>query len=406
MQRRFAFALVPLLALALAMSLGQTPDLTYLATFLGGGQSPRTTATVTGAAPDATATAARPSPTPTTIPTATAVPTPVPTPTATPTPRPLGSAWGQIRPNTLGKIMILEYHLIGPEEERWTRSYDNFWQDLELLYSRGYRPINARDLVENNSDVPAGTSPVVLTFDDSSPRQARFLKDAAGRWQSDPQSALGILERFHALHPDWALKGTFFVLPGADPPHDLFGQDEATQAKLRYLVDQGFELGNHTFWHMRLDQLQSKAEVDEQLGKAVQAVQRLVPGYDLKVLALPLGMDPRVPTWHHAGTYEDVKYRNEAIFLATGGPAASPYSQEFDRYAIPRIQATSFELDWRDAYLDYFDRHPAERYVSAGDPRLVVFPRQLSEQLRAQPEAQKVLLTEAVSRDYEAYRLP
>jgi hypothetical protein len=157
---------------------------------------------------------------------------------------------------------------------------------------------------------------------------------------------------------------------------------------------------------MRLDLLKSKAEVDEQLGKAVQAVQRLVPGYDLRTLALPLGMDPRDPSWHLAGRYEGVRYQNLGVFLATGGPTASPYSLDFDRYAIPRIQATSFELDWRDAYLDYFDRHPTGRYVSAGDPKLIVFPRAAGDDYRAQPGAQKVLLPEAVSRDFTAYRLP
>ncbi|MFZ1118021.1 MAG: hypothetical protein WAN44_19575 [Propionibacteriaceae bacterium] len=38
-------------------------------------------------------------------------------------------------------------------------------QVRRLLHS-GYRPIDARDLARGRVDVPAGMTPVVLTFDD------------------------------------------------------------------------------------------------------------------------------------------------------------------------------------------------------------------------------------------------
>ena len=42
-----------------------------------------------------------------------------------------------LAPNELGRIPVVEYHLIGAEEGRWTRTPENFRKDLELLYSRG-----------------------------------------------------------------------------------------------------------------------------------------------------------------------------------------------------------------------------------------------------------------------------
>ena len=69
-------------------------------------------------------------------------------------------------PNRLGVIPVLEYHLIGERESRWSRNWQRFAKDLELLHARGYRPITVRQLVERRIDVGPGLSPVVITFDD------------------------------------------------------------------------------------------------------------------------------------------------------------------------------------------------------------------------------------------------
>src|SRR5439155_794947 len=96
-------------------------------------------------------------------------------------------------PNELGRVMILEYHKIDYPEARWTRTPENFRRDLETLYARGYRLIGLGDLIDGRIAVPAGTTPVVLTFDDSSPGQFRYL-EANGTAEIDPKSAIGILE--------------------------------------------------------------------------------------------------------------------------------------------------------------------------------------------------------------------
>ena len=47
-----------------------------------------------------------------------------------------------LKPNEAGKVMILMYHNIGPEEKVWTRTPENFLRDLTTLYDKGYRPIS------------------------------------------------------------------------------------------------------------------------------------------------------------------------------------------------------------------------------------------------------------------------
>jgi hypothetical protein len=42
----------------------------------------------------------------------------------------------------------------------------------------------------------------------------------------DPDCAVRIVETFAALHPEFGLHATFFVLPAADEPNRLFGQPQ------------------------------------------------------------------------------------------------------------------------------------------------------------------------------------
>ena len=90
---------------------------------------------------------------------------------------------GELAPNELGRIMILEYHKIDYPEASWTP--ENFRRDLETLYAKGYRLINLGDLLDRRFTLPGGTTPVVLTFDDSSPGQFRYLEHD-GTLEIDP----------------------------------------------------------------------------------------------------------------------------------------------------------------------------------------------------------------------------
>jgi peptidoglycan/xylan/chitin deacetylase (PgdA/CDA1 family) len=274
-----------------------------------------------------------------------------------------------LRPNELGRVMILEYHKIDSPEERWTRTPENFRRDLERLYTRGYRLIALHDLLDGRVALPAGATPVVLTFDDSSPGQFRYL-ERNGALEIDPRSGVGILEAFIAQHPDFGRAATFFVLPGASRPNRLFDQPEHEARKLRYLVSRGYELGNHTLWHANLHNY-GEATVRDQIAGAQQWIQRMVPDYRIRTLALPHGAYPREVGWALRGEARGVAYRYDAILMVAGGAAASPFAKRFDPTGVPRIQAVEQELTY---WLGYFDKHPDERFVSDGDPRTITIP--------------------------------
>ncbi len=275
--------------------------------------------------------------------------------------------------NELGRIPILEYHVIGDSDARWTVERGHFKRQLELLYERGYRPITVAELVDRKIALPAGMSPVVFTFDDASPSQFRYL-DHSGTLEVDPNSAIGIWLEFHCTHPDWANKATFCMLPGAAAGHAFFGergiQGQETawrHRKVRFLADQGFELCDHTLWHANLSKYSDEV-VQEQIARGALAIDSAVPGYNVRTFALPLGIWPKNRELAHAGSWRDprtgrvIAYRFDAILEVTGGPARSPFDPKFDPLRLPRIEVFGDALE---RLLDQLDRS-GDRYVAAG----------------------------------------
>ena len=275
---------------------------------------------------------------------------------------PFTAAAQTLPPNELGRIMVLEYHKIDYPEERWTRTPENFRRDLETLYARGYRLQNLNDLIDGKITVPAGTTPVVLTFDDSSPGQFRYLVKN-GTVEIDPKSGIGVLEQFIKEKPDFGRAGTFFVLPGASRPNKLFDQPEHEGKKLQYLVKHGYEIGNHTLWHANLGKY-DEATVRAQVAEAQVWVQRHVPDYKLRTLALPHGVYPKELRWVQEGSAKGTTYRTDAILMVAGGAAPSPFAKSFDPLRIPRIQAVEKDLGY---WLGHFEKNPSDRFVSDGD---------------------------------------
>ena len=284
-------------------------------------------------------------------------------------------------PNELGRIPVLEYHLIGDPDGRWQRSPESFRRDLEILYERGYRPVSVAEMVDRQIDLPRGLSPVVFTFDDASPGQFRYL-ERDGKLVIDPTSAVGIWLDFAKERPDWKNRAVFCTLSGAEVGRSFFGnkgiegqRDEWRLPKVRFLIEQGFELCNHTLWHARLDKY-SDEFVQEQIARGVMAIDSAVPGYRVRTFALPLGMWPKNRALAKRGSWTDprtrrtVTYDFDAILEVAGGPAIGPHHERFNPLSINRTQIYANELTLA---LDRLDRE-GQRYVSDGDPKTVARP--------------------------------
>ncbi len=302
-------------------------------------------------------------------------------------------------PNESGAVMVLMYHRLNPKEpdSDLNRQPDTFRKDLEDLYKRNYRPVNAGEFVDNNMDVPIGKTPVVLSLDDSLPTQFNIVRGADGQPHIDPNCAVGIMETFHKEHPDWATKATFFVLPeyAKDPRHVSpvpFYDPNTVADKIEYLVKNGYEVANHTTTHPQMDRL-SPEKIQWEIGYAAHSIEQISPKLKLNVLALPYGRLPRKDSRKYllSGSGGGGTYKNKAVLLAAYRPVASPVTfvdkktavyqiAPFNPYKIERVLPDAKQAGKPGTFeywLKWFDDNPSQRYVSDGNPHLVTVPKSL-----------------------------
>lgn len=281
-------------------------------------------------------------------------------------------------PNELGKIPVVEYHLITDHSALYARERGQFAQDLEFIYQKGYRPVTISQLLDRKIDLPRGLSPVVFVFDDASPSQFSYI-DNGGKLDIDPKSGMGIWLDFKKKHPDWDNKAVYCMLSGAAAGRSFFGdkgiegqKSDWRYKKVQFLHDQGFELCNHTLWHANLAKY-SDAVVQEQIARGQLAIDSAVPGYKVRTFALPLGVWPKNRALAKTGSWTDPKskkattYNNEAILEVSGGPTMSPYDPAFNPLSIKRIEVIGQQMQQT---LERLDKN-GTRYVSDGDPNTV-----------------------------------
>jgi hypothetical protein len=123
--------------------------------------------------------------------------------------------YSEVRPNESGEIPIVMFHnfidnLDLTTDKDFTTSFNAFENLLETLYNEGYRLISMRDFIDHNISVPVGMKPMVFTFDDGSSGQYNLINDN-GKLAVNPMSAVGIMIKFNEKHPDFGLKGIFYL---------------------------------------------------------------------------------------------------------------------------------------------------------------------------------------------------
>jgi Polysaccharide deacetylase len=300
----------------------------------------------------------------------------------------------QFQPDEVGLIPVLEYHDITTDdskEDQFTRPVKKFKADLQWLYENNFFVIPMKDLITNNISAPAGKHPVVLTFDDSMASQFSYVINDDGSKTIDPDSVIGILEAFYGQHPDFGRGGLFSVLPyycfnwKADEVFD--DQTPLCQEKISWLLDHGYEIGNHTQDH------QSLTDVDDdtfkkEIGQAIDSLQALDPRVEANILAMPKGdypdkdKHPQQREWLANGfDYNGKQIKLIGELMVGAQPSFSPVSSSWDPMWIYRIQA--FDGDWAlSDWMTRFEAQPENLYTSDGNPNTITVPAQLPPDLQ------------------------
>lgn len=285
-----------------------------------------------------------------------------------------------LKANEVGQVMILMYHNIGQEEKEWTRTPENFYKDLLTLYKKGYRAVSLEDYVNNNMDVEAGKTPVVITFDDGNENNFRIIKDEAKEEIIDSNSAVGIMEEFKKEYPDFNTTASFFVFGS-----NAFRQADYLEYKLNYLIDNGYSIGNHTMDHRSMKDVEDKDTIEEAIGKQVKIINDILPDYNVNTYALCYGERPSkdLEMYLQKGSYESTDYENIAILNVGWDPALSPIDIRFNPFSLSRIRASEMKVDNVGIYnwIEYFDKNPSKRYISDGEKDVITVPKDQEKQI-------------------------
>lgn len=284
--------------------------------------------------------------------------------------------------NELGRVPVMMYHGIvnkkssetsytggNVDKDGYNRTVEAFKEDLEFYYQNGYRMIRAIDYVNGIIDVPYGKSPIVLTFDDGNTNNIKVNGVTLdGEIIIDENSAVGVLESFKKKYPDFNVTATFFV------NGSLFQQSEYNEKILKWLVENGYDIGNHTKTHVNFSDA-STNESEEEVGFVYNKLDAIIPDKYVKLVALPFG-SPYKKT--HANfshiinsNYNGINYETVSTFRVGWMPDYSPFSKDFDKEFIMRVRAydnngVDFDIDASFRILE------KNRYVSDGNVDTIV----------------------------------
>ena len=284
--------------------------------------------------------------------------------------------------NELGKVPIMMYHGIrektsdstgtvggNVDKDGYNRTPEAFREDLEFYYENGYRMIRLSDYIEGKVDVEYGKSPIILTFDDGNEDNIKVTGiDEDGSIIIDPNSAVGILEEFKRKYPDITVTATFFVNGG------LFNQSEYNEEIIKWLVDNGYDVGNHTQNHLDI-KASSGEKVQKEISYVYNKLEEIIPGKYVKIIALPFG-SPYTKTNENykyvlSGSYEGQTYETVAALRVGWEPEISCFDKDFDMTFLKRCRA--YDNNGKEFDIDMvFTALEKNRYISDGNINTVV----------------------------------
>lgn len=284
--------------------------------------------------------------------------------------------------NELGRIPVMMYHGIqnkkndetnytggNIDKDGYQRTSEAFTNDLEFYYKNNYRMIRLDDYINGIIDVEIGKSPIVLTFDDGLKNNISVTGlDEKGNIIIDPNSAVGILESFKKKYPDYNVTATFFL------NSNLFEQEEYNEKIIKWLIDNGYDIGNHTLSHVDFTKIDS-SKTQKEVGGMYKKLDSIIKDKYVKIIALPYGSpykkDHNNFDYILNGTYDGFNYETVSALRVGWESDYSPFSDSFDKTFIKRIRAYDNDGVEFDIQMN-FKLLENNRYISDGDKDKIV----------------------------------
>jgi hypothetical protein len=171
------------------------------------------------------------------------------------------------------------------------------------------------------------------------------------------------------------------MVPGNKFSWPANDQDEHFDWKVQWLIDNGYEIGNHTTSHrdlLEVDDEHFMWTISDPMVWADDFMGAEHPLNASRVLTLPFGIGPTETTQPHklkmlreGFTYEGQEFQLTGVLELAGGSSEVPWSLEWDPYSIPRlpVQDDVVEL-FREVHLEGENPY----YTSDGNVDTVTIP--------------------------------
>lgn len=294
-----------------------------------------------------------------------------------------GINYQDLKVDESGNVPIMMYHGIhnvtdnkytggNVDKDGYQRTKSSFIKDLEFYYNSGYRMIRLEDYVNGIIDVEAGYSPIIITFDDGLANNLKVSGlDSDGNIVIDPDCAVGILESFKQKYPDYNVTATFFINGG------LFNQSEYNDKILNWLINNGYDIGNHTYSHVDFTTVSKEKSVQE-VGSMYNLLDKYIPGKYVNIVALPFG-SPYNENHENfnsilKGVYNDKEYTTISTLRVGWEAEYSPFNKNFDKTFLKRIRA--YDNNGKDFDIEMnFKILENNRYISDGDKNTITIPK-------------------------------
>ena len=292
--------------------------------------------------------------------------------------------------NELGRVPIMMYHgIVNTTENKYTggnvdkdgynRTSNAFLKDLEFYYEKGYRMIRLADYVNGTIDVELGYSPIILTFDDGNENNFKVIKkNSDGTLEFDPNSAIGVLETIKKKHPDMNVTATFFLNGG------LCNQKEYNEDIMKWLIENGYDIGNHTIRHVDFTKI-GNDKTKEEVGKLYQKLDSIIPDKYVHIVALPFGSPYKRSHSNYQyiveGEYNGYKYHTDAALRVGWEPEVSPFDKSFDTSFLKRVRAYDNNGKEFDISMT-FNILEKNKFISDGNKSMITIPSSSQDKLK------------------------
>ena len=285
----------------------------------------------------------------------------------------------EYKPNELGDIPVIMYHAILENPPSvYQRSVEGFKEDLTYMYEHNYVTISNSDYINFNINVPAGKTPILITFDDGEPGTFDLVKNDDGSYSPRKDTAIYLMEEFYKEHPDFGKNAILYINGHQGTFNDeLTDQSIPLEDKINWLFDNGYEVSNHTSGHLNMSK-STNEEIQKEIAQVDKQIKTIRPDAVLNSIAYPFGARPKEGNDHVItnGSYDGYNYSYQIGFRE--GPSRPRFypviCNDFDPMNVPRLRGNKGELGDMWSYFEQYDQYPNQRFISDGNNKIITIP--------------------------------